>query len=293
MGRSGVLVQREFGPLTSDTRPPKPIPFLKWAGGKGQLLEQMSPYFPERFNTYYEPFLGGGAVFFHLLPPKAVLSDLNPELVNVWQAVRDKPKELMVALDEHHPHRKSKDYFYKVRSQDPKDMDPVERAARTVFLNKTCYNGLYRVNSKGQFNVPFGYYSDPTLYDEDIILASIQALRGKTILVADYRDACKEAQRGDFIYLDPPYHPLSPTSSFTEYTQDSFGDADQMELAAFFRRLDERYCKVMLTNSATNLVRYLYKGFHTETVKANRVINCKAAGRGAISELLIMNYGEP
>ena len=266
-------------------------PFLKWAGGKAQLLAQMEPFFPKDYRTYFEPFLGGGAVFFHLQPGKAVLSDSNPELVNTFTVVRDDVVGLMRALDAHYPHRTEETYFYEVRATGPSTLSPVERAARTLYLNKTCFNGLYRVNSDGHFNVPWGGYPNPTLYDRENLLAVSALLRGKRIILSDYQKACARAKVGDFVYLDPPYHPLSETSKFTSYTKEDFGNREQRKLAETFRRLDKRGVLVMLSNSATPLVRTLYEGFRIESLKAKRAINSKGMGRGAIDELLVMNYG--
>jgi len=285
------LVKKNFGPIKSYSDERKATPLLKWAGGKSQLLAQMDPYFPKEFEVYVEPFLGGAAVFFHLLPSRATLSDSNDELMNVFRVVRDRPDELIMALDGHYPHRKNQEYYYRVRALDTEDMTSVDRAARTIFLNKTCYNGLYRVNSAGKFNVPFGKYKNPSLYDRDNIHAASVALRGKTLMVADYKKACGEADRGDFIYLDPPYHPLSRTASFTSYTKEAFGEKEQAELASVFKKLDKRGCKVMLSNSSTSLIQSLYDGYHIASMKATRAINCKPSGRKAIEELLIMNYG--
>ncbi len=280
--------QREFGSLRSYL--PNAAPFLKWAGGKAQLLKQLSPFFPKEFETYFEPFLGGGAVFFHLRPEKAILSDTNPELVNVFQVVRDDAEALVAALDRHHPHRNSEAYFYRVRKQVPSELTTVERAARTIFLNKTCYNGLWRVNAKGEFNVPFGKYKNPTLYKTENLQETCALLQGKIVTVGDYRDICEYPRTNDFVYLDPPYQPLSATSSFTGYTMESFNESDQKELASVFRKLDQRGCKVMLSNSATDSVKNLYQGYRIGRVKAKRAINSQASGRGAIDELLIMNY---
>ena len=291
MGERSKLAEREFGSLKAVTGLPKPTPFLKWAGGKGQLLGQMKEYFPDDFGTYYEPFLGGGAVFFSLEPRKAVLTDLNPELIKVFQIVRDVPNALMAALDRHFPHRKNSNYFYEVRSWNPAELSTVERAARTVFLNKTCYNGLYRVNAQGQFNVPFGKYKNPTLYDRNNLLAASAALTGKIVDEGDYHDICEYPAEGDFVYLDPPYQPLSATASFTGYTKGAFDESNQKELSATFRDLDRKGCKVMLSNSATDFVRSLYEGYRLVKVTATRAINCKPGGRGAIDEFLIMNYG--
>ena len=266
-------------------------PFLKWAGGKAQLLAQMEPYFPKDYRTYFEPFLGGGAVFFHLQPEKAVLSDSNPELVNAFEVVRDDVEGLMRALDRHRHQRTDETYFYKVRATDPATLSPVDRASRTIFLNKTCFNGLYRVNSDGKFNVPWGGCENPTLYDPENLLAVSALLRGKSIVLADYQQTCARTKRGDFVYLDPPYHPLSETSKFTSYTKEDFGNREQEMLAETYRRLDKRGVLVMLSNSSTPLVRSFYEGFRIETLKAKRAINSKGSGRGAVEELLVMNFG--
>ena len=267
-----------------------PTPFLKWAGGKGQLLSQMTQYFPSEFGNYFEPFVGGGAVFFHLLPGHAVLSDSNPDLIQVYEAVRNDPEGLMSALDTFTSRPISEDLYYRVRKQNPHDLSTLERAARTIFLNKTCFNGLYRVNSEGGFNVPFGRYKNPTLYVRENIRAASFALKAAELRVADFRDACKAPRKGDFVYLDPPYDPLSRTSSFTDYTRDGFGEQDQRDLAETFRKLDKRGCKVMLSNSSTPMLRKLYQEFECVNLRAKRSINCKGSGRGAIDELLVKNY---
>ncbi|MGC2359227.1 MAG: DNA adenine methylase [Thermoplasmata archaeon] len=267
-----------------------PVPFLKWAGGKGQLLGQMTGFFPGGFKTYYEPFLGGGALFFCLLPTHAVLSDSNPELIQVYKSVRDDPDGLMAELDEHRGHALSEAYFYKVRRQNPHSLSPLERAARTVFLNKTCFNGLYRVNSRGEFNVPFGRYSNPALYVEANIRSASDALKGAELLIADFREVCKRPRKGDFVYFDPPYQPLTRTAAFTDYTREGFGEQDQRDLADLFRRLNKRGCWLMLSNSSTLKIRGLYQDFGPMTVKAKRAINSKGTGRGVIDELLVMNY---
>lgn len=265
-------------------------PFLKWAGGKTQILAQMEPFFPKDYRTYFEPFLGGGAVFFHLRPEKAVLADSNPELLNTFTVVRDDPEGLMKALDEHLTQRTEESYFYEVRATNPSTLSPVERAARTIFLNKTCFNGLYRVNADGNFNVPWGGYKNPTLYDRENLLAASALLRGKKIVLSDYRKVCARTKVGDFVYLDPPYHPMSETSRFTGYTKEDFGSREQRKLAEVYRRLDTRGVLVMLSNSSTTLVRTLYEGFHIRSLKATRAINSKGTGRGAIDELLITNF---
>jgi len=276
---------------TSTATQSKPTPFLKWAGGKGQLLQEIRQRLPENFTTYFEPFLGGGAVFFGFQPMRAILSDSNPELIQTFLSVRDEPDALMSALDQHIDHRTEESYFYRIRDElDPATLGTADRAARTIFLNKTCFNGLYRVNARGKFNVPWGAYRNPKLYDRTNILAAAELLHDKIVLRADYQVVCAYARDDDFVYLDPPYHPISETSRFTGYTKDDFGLTQQEQLAKTFRELDTRGCKVMLSNSATESIRSLYSGFRTEKLKAIRAINSKPTGRGPIDELLIMNY---
>ncbi len=279
----------QFGPLIA--RPAKePTPFLKWAGGKTQLLGQITSWFPTEFETYIEPFLGGGAVFFRLMPHRAILADLNAELMNVYRVIQSDVILLKERLDEHKPRKSDRDYFNKVRDRVPEELDPISRAARTIFLNKTCYNGLYRVNAEGRFNVRFGRYENPRLYDEANLIAVSHALSGKLLVATDFRQTIAYARKGDFVYFDPPYQPLSDTANFTSYTKDSFTESDQKEVASAFSDLDKRGCKVVLSNSATDDVRELYDGFHIVSVKANRAISSKAETRGEIEELLILNY---
>lgn len=281
---------REFGPLVA-RRGKEPKPFLKWAGGKAQLLGQLSKWLPADFETYVEPFLGGGALFFRLMPNKAILADLNTELMNVYRVIQSDARLLMEKLDTHEPKKRDKEYFYEVRDDlVPEELDPVSRAARTIFLNKTCYNGLYRVNAEGRFNVPFGRYKNPMLYDEANLLAVSQTLQGKLLMAADYQRTVGYARAGDFVYLDPPYQPLSKTANFTSYTSGSFTESNQKELASAFSELDERGCKVLLSNSATSYVKEIYDGYEFVSVKATRAISSKAETRGEIEELLILNY---
>lgn len=270
----------------------KASPFLKWAGGKSQLLSTFDEFFPENFNRYFEPFVGGGAVFFHMTGRvddglAAHLSDLNDELINCYSVVRDNVEQLIKALKKH---RNESEYYYAVRAMDTSRMNAVQRAARLIYLNKTCFNGLYRVNSRGEFNVPFGSYKNPRTCDEDNLRAVSEALQHTKLVHQHFADALKEARKGDFVYLDPPYQPLSATSNFTSYTSKCFGEADQKKLAKVFAELDRRGCKVMLSNSDNEFVQELYAGFRQETVYANRAINCRADRRGRISELLVLNY---
>ena len=284
-GREG----QQFGPLVAK-RPKEPTPFLKWAGGKWRLLGQMKAWFPRRYDTYIEPFLGGGAVFFHLRPRRGILGDANAELMNVYSEVRDNVELLMSELDKHEPEKNDEDYYRGIREQVPDKLDSAPRAARTILLNKTCYNGLYRVNSKGQFNVPFGRNRNPQLYERDNLIACSSALRGQHLVADDYRVTTRYARERDFVYLDPPYQPLGGTSNFTAYTKEAFDEDDQKELAATVARLDNKGCQVMLSNSSTDFIRDLYADYHVEIVRATRPISSKAETRGEIEELLIKNY---
>ena len=263
-------------------------PFLKWAGGKARLLSQYQPYFPDLgAATYHEPFLGGGAVYFHLAPSKARLADLNEELVLCYEVVRDHPAELIADL---HRHRTDRKYFYKVRGTDPARLGPVRRASRLIFLNKTCYNGLYRVNRSGRFNVPYGRYTRPVICDAENIRAASRALRSARLGVEPFEAVLGHGRPGDLVYFDPPYQPLSPTASFTAYTHGAFGEADQRRLAVVFAELDRRGCRVMLSNSDTPLVRRLYKGFRLIEVRASRSINSVGSRRGRVGELLVLSF---
>lgn len=265
----------------------RPKPFVKWAGGKGQLVEQLASHMPETYLEYHEPFVGGGALFFHLTPDKAFLSDLNEELVNAFLVVKDDCEALLQKLKHY---KNSAEFYYEIRALDPENLDPVERASRFIYLNKTCYNGLYRVNRQGRFNVPFGRYKNPVYADEAQLHLASEALQHANIRVADFEMVLDQARPGDFVYFDPPYQPMSETSNFTSYTADAFGENQQRRLAAVFRDLDKRGCRVMLSNSDSPLVHELYGHFRIETVMAKRYINCKGERRGAIPEALVLNY---
>lgn len=266
----------------------KPKPPVKWAGGKGGLIPQFELLFPKRpWDLYVEPFVGGGAVFFHLTPPRAVLIDNNEELINFYRVVRD---ELEALLQDLRKHENTADYYYRIRALDPSKLTAVERASRFLYLNKTGYNGLWRVNSKGQHNVPFGRYKNPNIVDEPNLRLVSRALSQAEIRLGDFSLALDHARPGAFVYLDPPYHPLSETARFTGYTKDGFGEDDQRRLAEVFRELDRRGCLVMLSNSDTPFIRELYAGYDIQVVYARRAINCRADGRGPITELVIRNY---
>lgn len=266
-------------------------PFLKWAGGKSQLLATYDNYFPPSFRNYFEPFTGGGAVYFHLRSSRpafnAVLSDLNEELINCYSMIKDEIDELIDHLKQH---ENTSEYFYRTRALDTSSLSQAERAARLIYLNKTCFNGLYRVNSKGQFNVPFGSYKNPRLCDERNLRACSAALQDVELVHAAFTSVLERAKKGDFVYFDPPYHPVSTTASFTSYTKNSFSAEDQEKLAQVARKLAQRGCRFMLSNSDTPLIRALYEDFQIQTVYALRAINCKAEGRGPVAEVLVTNY---
>lgn len=262
-------------------------PPIKWAGGKTQLLSQLRPLYPKRFNLYLEPFVGGGAVFFDLQPDNALLLDSNFELINFYQVVKNNLDELLHDLEKH---RNEKIYYYEVRSLDSTQMGSIERASRFLFMNKTCFNGLWRVNKKGKFNVPFGGYKNPNFRDRENLYMVSVALQNTEVICSDFSSVLEYATPGSFVYLDPPYHPLSETSNFTSYTKDSFGKEEQICLADVFRELDERNCNVMLSNSDTEFIWSLYKDFDITVVYARRTINSKGNKRGPVSELVIRNY---
>ncbi|PZV01356.1 MAG: DNA methyltransferase [Leptolyngbya sp.] len=266
----------------------QPRPFLKWAGGKSRLLSQYEPFLPTTIDTYYEPFLGGGAVFFHLArrARRAVLGDINPELVNVYCCVRDQVETLIRHLWDHQ-RRHSPDYYYQVRQRQAL-RSPVERAARLIYLNKTCYNGLYRENSQGHFNVPVGSYKNPTICDPSLLRSASAALQTAEIQTFSFEMLLERSlSSGDFVYFDPPYHPLSSTSSFTGYSRYGFTAADQERLATVFRTLARQGQRVMLSNSDCEFIRKLYQGLTMHPILAARAINSRAGSRGKIGELLI------
>ena len=298
MGRVGKHIETVQSTLVPPTEKQRkstlsPGPFVKWAGGKGQLLRQYESLFPSTFKSYIEPFVGGGAVLFHLLradklkKKSVTLIDSNEELVNCYTAVKDDPEKLIRMLC-NSKYKNEEKAYYEIRGERPREQ--FRRAARTIYLNKTCYNGLYRVNRKAEFNVPFGRYKNPLICDSANLKAVSAALQNVEIVCGDFGKCLEFAKKGDFIYFDPPYQPLSKTSSFTSYTSNSFGEDEQRRLSEVFKKLDRRGCKVMLSNSHTKLVESLYEGFRLETVFAKRAINSKASGRGPINEYVILNY---
>ncbi len=274
-------------------------PFVKWAGGKTQLLFELDRMIPSEFDQYFEPFLGGGAMFFHISSKNihftSYVSDMNEELINAYRVVKDNVEELikLLLIYDIEYNKSRHEFYYKLRAN-IRPLTDLERAARFITLNKTCYNGLYRVNSKGIFNVPIGRYKNPMICDSEDLRKVSTALSDSdaTIQAIDYIDAILKAKEGDFIYLDPPFHPLSSTACFTHYTHNGFTDNDQLELAKIFAILNKRKCKVLLSNSDTRLVRNLYKDFakYTKELSVLRSINSKASRRTGHKELLIRNY---
>jgi DNA adenine methylase len=272
-------------------------PIVKWAGGKRSLRQQLLDLAPPEFSTYFEPFLGGATFFLALASagpaPRAVLNDANCELIQLYEAVHDEPQAVMAALDRHQAHVLDEQFYYQLRDVDPTACGPAERAARFIYLNKTCYNGLYRVNRKGRFNVPFGrYVNPPALYNRQNVLRVARLLKRAELRCGDFAAALADAGSGDFVYLDPPYAPLTQTASFTRYTRGAFDDGDQRRLAQTIHELTERGCRVLLSNSETPLVRGLYEGprYEIEVVYAPRNINSDATSRQKIPELAIRNY---
>lgn len=266
-------------------------PFLKWAGGKGQLVAELMARTPTFSGRYVEPFVGGGALFFALQPGQALLSDINEELINCYRVVKENVEDLIPELARH---QHSRSYYYKIRGQD-RGADywiysELQRASRLIFLNKCCYNGLYRVNSRGEFNVPFGDYSNPRILDEPNLRGCSLVLTVAELKCQSFQTTCLDAQAGDFVYLDPPYIPLSDTANFSDYSAEGFSLESHTQLRDCCRDLDRRGIKFMLSNSETDAVRELYADFHIESVQATRAINSKGSRRGKIGELVIRNY---
>jgi DNA adenine methylase len=270
-------------------------PFLKWAGGKNQIFDQLRPFLPTEFENYFEPFVGSAAVFFNLRRLRgsfpAALTDRNAELINCYKAIRDELAELIPSLEAHKRNHDKKRY-YSTREQDPSELSCVERAARFIYLNKTCYNGLYRVNKSGKFNVPIGSYSKPSIFDEENLAAVSRVLRGVKLKTNDFSAVLDSAKASDFVYFDPPYY--TEDSGFTSYAVSasgaaSFGADEHRQLRNIVDKLTERGCRVVVSNSDRDYVRRLYDRYNIHTVKARRYINCNGAGRHQVSELVITN----
>jgi len=270
---------------TVPTRTTLPRPFLKWVGGKRQLLPELVTRLPERFGVYHEPFIGGGALFFHLQPRMACIADVNLRLVRTYRAIRDRVDDVIELLREY-PH--DKEFFLELRAREIDACDDVEVAAWFIYLNRTGFNGLYRVNRRNRFNVPFGKYKRPRICDEPLLRACAEVLSGAAILHQPFDCVLDQARPGDFVYFDPPYVPVSKTASFTSYAKDGFSSADQARLRDVALELKSRGVKVMLSNSAAPLVHDLYaEGFERDEILASRAINCVGTRRGKVGELLI------
>jgi DNA adenine methylase len=269
-------------------------PVVKWVGGKRQILDKIQKYVPKNITTYYEPFVGGGAVLFDIQPSKAVVNDINSELINLYQIIKDNVEDLIEDLKKH---KNEEDYFYQVRELDRDKaryslLTPIERASRVIFLNKTCYNGLFRVNRAGEFNTPFGNYKNPNIVNEETLKAVSKYFNKAniTFLNKDYEEVLKGARKGAFVYLDPPYDPVSDTASFTGYDKGGFNRDEQTRLKRTCDKLNEKGIKFLLSNSATDFIFELYKEYKIETIQAKRAINSDPNKRGEINEVLVRNF---
>ena len=272
-----------------------PEPFIKWVGGKRNLLPAIHESMPEKFTKYFEPFVGGGAVLWSMAEKfpllNIVISDSNEELVNLYETVRDYPEKL---IEESKKHINDEEYYYKIRSLDRNNdfssLNPITRASRFLYLNKTGYNGLWRVNSKGRHNVPFGFYKNPKIVDEQNIFACSEFLKKTTILQGDFSIILPMVDEDSFVYMDPPYHPISATASFTNYSRKGFDSERQIELKKFCDALNAKGAKFMTSNSFTPFIEELYSGYKLKVVSADRFISCKKDGRKKTNEYIIVNY---
>lgn len=280
-----------------DNNTKKAKPFIKWVGGKCQLLKQLETLMPKQYNNYFEPFVGGGAVFFETSPKKSHINDINKTLIAAYKYIKDDVETLITKLaklekkylDKDTENRK--EFYYSIREKyNSLSHEDFERSLYFLFLNKTAFNGLYRENSSGGFNVPIGSYKNPTIANEDNLRLVSKALAKTKITNGSFVDAVKNAKAGDFVYFDPPYHPLSETSSFTSYSKDDFSADDQIKLRDLFVELDKKGVYVMLSNSSAPFIQEIYEGYNQVPVYANRMINSKSDKRGKISEVVITNY---
>lgn len=271
-------------------------PFVKWAGGKRQIIDMLIKYAPREFNTYYEPFVGGGALFFELSPKKGVINDSNEELINVYKCLCDEDKfKKMCSVLNHYEKEHNEEFYYEIRNKDRNKntynkLADYTKAARTIYLNKACFNGLYRVNSKNEFNVPFGKKNKVNTYDGSnlITVSNYLTLNNIKICNEDFEKSVKTAKKGDFVYFDPPYD--SDTSTFNSYTEEGFGKEEQKRLANVFKELDKKGVYVMLSNHNTVLVNELYKDYNIHVIEAKRNINSNGKKRGKVEEVIITNY---
>lgn len=284
-------------------------PFVKWAGGKRGIIDTLEKkgFIPNNFNRYFEPMVGAGAVFFHIVenynPKKCIISDINSDLINTYKAIKKDVnkliKEVSKIRDDFYNSEKRPESYYEKRDEfnklkKDKENHLIYQAALFLFLNKTCFNGLYRVNKKDEFNVPFGRYKNPSIYDEDNLRKISKLLQNTTILNLDFEEAVKDAKEGDFVYFDPPYVPLSKTSDFTSYTKMDFGLEDQKRLAKVVNNLAKKGCYVMESNSSSDEIKDIfeeYDNLNIYTIEAPRFISCKSDGRKPVEESVINNYG--
>jgi len=274
----------------------KAKPFVKWAGGKRQIIKELKKYVPDEYDCYYEPFIGGGALFFELAPKRAVINDSNSELMNVYKVMCDEDKySKMCKLLNNYETKNSEEFYYELRNKDRdrekfNKLNDYTKAARTIYLNKACFNGLYRVNSKNEFNVPFNRKAKVNTYDGQNlgIIHSYLNFSDVTLLNTDFEEAVKDAKKGDFIYFDPPYD--SETSTFNSYTENGFGKEEQIRLSKVYKELADKGCYVMLSNHNTTLVKELYKDFNIHVIEAKRNINANGKKRGKVEEVIITNY---
>lgn len=270
-------------------------PFTKWTGGKRKLIPKLKELMPEIYGNYYEPFIGGGALFFELSPRVAVINDFNEELINCYIQIKENPIKLIEIL-KIYKEKNSKEYYLEIRGLDRtdkfKELSKVERAARIMYMLRVDFNGLYRVNSKNQFNVPYGNYANPKIVDEELInnISNYLNTNDITITSGDFEKSVSTVKKGDFVYFDPPYIPLTETSSFTSYTHEGFSYEDQVRLRNTVRRLTEKGVKVMVSNSSSKLTIDLYEEFNIHYVEVSRTNGAKSSSRGIIKEVIITNY---
>jgi DNA adenine methylase len=267
-------------------------PFIKWVGGKRRVIPELQKRLPEKFNRYFEPFIGGGAFLFHLNRKNSFISDLNSELINLYRVVKDSVDELMEDLE---LHENSSEYYYNIRNLDRdresyKKLSDIEKASRFIYLNKSCFNGLYRVNRKGEFNVPFGKYKSPIYFERENLLKCSRFLQGVEIEQGDFTTYRQEIEREDFVYFDPPYFPITDTSNFTSYTKDGFGIDEQTRLLEFLREIDGKGAFFMLSNSYSEFTIDFYKEFNIDTIGVGRSINSRGDKRGKVKEIIVRNY---
>lgn len=278
IGRQALMDEAGMGPAK---------PFLKWAGGKTDLLPKLRPLVPQQYGKYIEPFLGGGAFFFNLCPKRATISDSNEDLINAYVVVRDCPSELLEQLE---GMLGDEETFYRIRETDPSKLDNVRRAARLIYLNKRCYNGLYRVNKRGKFNTPYGRNRATSICKREVIFKASKVLRNTDLMCDDFeRILLEKARAGDFVYLDPPYPPTGRYSDFVRYTRHFFCEEDHLRLAKAVEEIDDRGCRFILSNAYHPLILRIYSRFRKIEVKAPRYVNCRGDRRGHVSEVLITN----